>query len=547
MGADLPTPPTVIKDRDASVHTVQENTLEIPFDPFDPEVATWFDQSAGMRPLTHGNKVTTMVSGPEAFTSMVQAITTANSSGHYIYMLNWFIDLEFALGVSIPGVSADKRLLDLLFAADKKGVEFRGMFWDQVGFQNTRAVDTLNNKTLFSHAVAILDNNTLNAFPAVLNLDVFIAQFLPGSHHQKVLVVKGSEGLIAFVGGVDWNPDRINNLRTGSFSGQAGSPLHDVHCRIEGPAAKQVLKVFIDRWDDHPDTRNFLGMLKFGTLLGSSEPDPPDKGVSHIQIGCTFGNGNEPPGGIKNVNGGRFYTFAPQGERTAERLIIQAISRARRFIYVEDQYMVSIHAAQAFNKALASIEKLIILIPHSDISDHPHVWKMRKDFMRAMFKGLSAKNKKKAVVCYRKEFGDATDRHRATLSHDIERSYVHAKMMIMDDKFAVIGSANCGRRSYTHDSEIVAGIFDESQDDPGRSHVAHDLRIALWARHLALPPDQVFDPIGAAVHWFHPEKSGGVDIYDPGAGTDADSLLNRNASEAQAEPYGGIPGRELNP
>ena len=45
-------------------------------------------------------------------------------------------------------------------------------------------------------------------------------------------------------------------------------------------------------------------------------------------------------------------------------------------------------------------------------------------------------------------------------------TYVHSKIWIMDDRFAVIGSSNCNNRGYNHDSEVVAGIYDESQDTP---------------------------------------------------------------------------------
>ena len=44
-------------------------------------------------------------------------------------------------------------------------------------------------------------------------------------------------------------------------------------------------------------------------------------------------------------------------------------------------------------------------------------------------------------------------------------SYVHAKVWIFDDQFAVIASVNTNRRSWTHDSEVAAGISDEGQPD----------------------------------------------------------------------------------
>ena len=43
--------------------------------------------------------------------------------------------------------------------------------------------------------------------------------------------------------------------------------------------------------------------------------------------------------------------------------------------------------------------------------------------------------------------------------------YVHSKIYIIDDKFAIIGSANCNRRGWEQDSEVVAGIYEESSDE----------------------------------------------------------------------------------
>jgi hypothetical protein len=39
------------------------------------------------------------------------------------------------------------------------------------------------------------------------------------------------------------------------------------------------------------------------------------------------------------------------------------------------------------------------------------------------------------------------------------------------------------RRSWTHDSEIVAGIYDESADDHASYTFAHRIRIRLWTEH----------------------------------------------------------------
>jgi phospholipase D1/2 len=78
--------------------------------------------------------------------------------------------------------------------------------------------------------------------------------------------------------------------------------------------------------------------------------------------------------------------------------------------------------------------------------------------------------------------------------------YVHSKLMLVDDRVAVIGSANLNDRSLlgSRDSEIAAVIEDErfvpgAMD--GRSWRAgrftQSLRLALWAEHLGLKESEV--------------------------------------------------------
>ena len=64
---------------------------------------------------------------------------------------------------------------------------------------------------------------------------------------------------------------------------------------------------------------------------------------------------------------------------------------------------------------------------------------------------------------------------------------------------------NCNQRSWTHDSEVTAGIFDESHDDKMTLHFAHRLRIKLWAEHLRMDnPDghaELWDGVASATLW----------------------------------------------
>jgi phosphatidylserine/phosphatidylglycerophosphate/cardiolipin synthase-like enzyme len=74
--------------------------------------------------------------------------------------------------------------------------------------------------------------------------------------------------------------------------------------------------------------------------------------------------------------------------------------------------------------------------------------------------------------------------------------YVHAKTVIIDDVWAMVGSANLNRRSWTHDSEVACAVVDQERDarpptDPGglgdgARVFARELRLRLWREHLGL-------------------------------------------------------------
>jgi phosphatidylserine/phosphatidylglycerophosphate/cardiolipin synthase-like enzyme len=72
--------------------------------------------------------------------------------------------------------------------------------------------------------------------------------------------------------------------------------------------------------------------------------------------------------------------------------------------------------------------------------------------------------------------------------------YVHAKVCVIDDVWASVGSDNFNRRSWTHDSELSCAVLDSERDereprDPaglgdGARVFPRDLRLTLLREHL---------------------------------------------------------------
>jgi phosphatidylserine/phosphatidylglycerophosphate/cardiolipin synthase-like enzyme len=150
---------------------------------------------------------------------------------------------------------------------------------------------------------------------------------------------------------------------------------------------------------------------------------------------------------------------------------LHAISQARRFIYIEDQYLTNLEISQALARVLPNIQHLTILIPHSNLISPKECPQWHHAMRRRFIAPLKAAGGGKVGVYYLNPPGNF-------------KTYVHAKTWVIDDEFAIIGSANLNFRGYTHDSEVAAGIY-----DPGNHSLVKDLRIALWAEHLKINKD----------------------------------------------------------
>ena len=81
--------------------------------------------------------------------------------------------------------------------------------------------------------------------------------------------------------------------------------------------------------------------------------------------------------------------------------------------------------------------------------------------------------------------------------------YVHAKVCVIDDVWASVGSDNINRRSWTHDSELSCAVLDEAPDPrhprvvdrfgAGARVFARELRLSLAREHLDRRPGDEAD------------------------------------------------------
>jgi phosphatidylserine/phosphatidylglycerophosphate/cardiolipin synthase-like enzyme len=518
---DPPEPPAALVGRTAWVAiqvsgaTPVGNLLKIPGDRRKDDQARWFgagtdDVGRPMNPARAGNEVKYLIDGKQAFEEMARVMLQARARGDFIYLANWWFT-----GAILPLAGSSQTLDGILRDAARAGVLIRALFWDQqFSTQNSQGARDIN---ALATGGAVLDDVGNESLP-IINLPYHV-----GSQHQKILCVQADGVLTAFVGGVDWNPDRIEFHGGGSSSGGAGDPLHDVHCRIRGPAARDVVQTFLDRWNDSSRRRDLPPAKQ--TVITPALPAPVagPEGRHVVQIGRTFGTYG--------------YGFAPRGEHTAGELILRAIRNARRFIYTEDQYFVgNDQVRSALAAALPRIQHFTAVITPQEASDLPEGGSHRRDFIQFL-RGIG---------------GDKVRIFALDPPHAIH-TYVHAKIWIIDDEFVSIGTVNCNRRGYTHDSEIVAGLYETSSDERLMLRLAHWLRIKLWAEHFGFRPWQftpdrapseaellayaeLADGVASAVHFRVPPAGARIKVYDEfGAGVGhaptVDSLLWENFAD----------------
>jgi phosphatidylserine/phosphatidylglycerophosphate/cardiolipin synthase-like enzyme len=522
---------------------------------FEPSHPLWMPDA---RP---GNEVKLLLNGQETYREMINALDPSPRKwgpDSFIYLSNWIVYDDFNLDrdpkyrfVSTPGTT----LRDCLRRASEKHVMIRALFWDRVfgsgsTHQNDGPRDFINS---LRTGHAILDGRVINT--------VFGDTYDKGSHHQKLMLVNGPEGLVAFAGGVDFHPNRVFQHGDpldvppgGDYKAldDKSAPLLDVHVRIRGPAAYDLLDVFLRRYADHPTAaghevyapyRDYKPLpngrvtVRVCTTYGD-KPIRDDTNVRPTErtLQLLEGPQTEKPFRQTNVvtikqdGGGRLrgiqpYSFAPRGRQSGRAQLLFAISSARKYIYFEDQYMVGQEIAEAIRDVVdAHGVKVIGVIPHQSISgdfDQETLGYFRADRGRAVL--ASARLTRVIRVIYGTSADPNTRRFLFSplqqLKPDPRGSiyqYVHSKVFIMDDAFCTIGSMNFNQRSTTHDSELSLGFHEPNPTGDG---FAKRVRLRLWHQLLRLPESEqhlVDDPLSCIAKVWNKVEPSPVEIKSPG-------------------------------
>jgi phosphatidylserine/phosphatidylglycerophosphate/cardiolipin synthase-like enzyme len=186
------------------------------------------------------------------------------------------------------------------------------------------------------------------------------------------------------------------------------------------------------------------------------------------------------------------YPFAPEGERSIGRAYRKAVRRARKLVYVEDQYLWSENWADAMASALRGEPELhlIAVIPR---------FAERGGLISANAENIG---RHRVLETLRNAGGDRVAVYDLENAHGTP-IYIHAKVCVIDDVWMEVGSDNLNRRSWTHDSELSCAVLDTTYDereplDPAdlgdRARVLpRNTRLRLWREHLGRDDDDDVD------------------------------------------------------
>ncbi len=431
---------------------------------------------------TSGNAVYPLVHGQVYFAELLSRLNRVGA-GDLVLFTDWRGDPDQVLDASGAQVA------HALCEAAGRGAVVKGLIWrshlDRLSFSEQQ------NRHL---------GEEIEAAGGECLLDMRVRT--GGSHHQKFVVIRhpGRPELdVAFAGGIDLchsrrdGPDHEGDPQKQPMAKVYGDrpPWHDIQLMVHGPAVADIETTFRERWEDPaPLTRNPINLIserlrrddRTPSVLPEQLPDPAPAGTAHVQVLRTYPNRR------------RGYPFAPEGERSVARAYEKVVPRAERLIYIEDQYLWSREIVRCFAEALRCNQRLhlIAVLPH-----HPD-----QDGRFSMPPNLVGRQQ--ALDELR---ADAPDRVAiyGIENHASTPVYVHAKVCIIDDVWASVGSDNINRRSWTHDSELSSAVIDETRDTRapevidrfghGARVFARDLRLDLAREHLDREADDDADLI----------------------------------------------------
>lgn len=284
------------------------------------------------------------------------------------------------------------------------------------------------------------------------------------SHHQKIVVI---DERFAVCGGIDMTGARWDtrehlphDRRRRGAGRRSYGPWHDMALMMEGDVAVALADLGHKRWDH-------AGGAKIERCRPQQETAWPE------QLAAQF----------TDVEIGISRTRAEHGDcpeiTEIEDLYARQIAAAQSFIYIENQYFASRAICEALARRLAEPDPPEVIVVHPANAD---------GFIECLAMDTARAELVRAI-----EALDDDDRFRLYALYAAEDVpiYVHAKMMVVDDRLLRVGSANINNRSMGLDSECDVFIDCARPANAHACDAIRAIRLDLLAEHTGLSAEEV--------------------------------------------------------
>ncbi|MGX7952288.1 phospholipase D-like domain-containing protein [Tsuneonella sp. HG249] len=423
-----------------------------------PSDVTEFDDGStepGVWRFARVDRATVIVDAEDYFALMQRAMLKTR---HRIMLVGWDFDTRIHLAVGRRWFSRPfrrkypRRLGSFLIwlARHRKGLEIGILKWGLGVFQFvTRGYMIVDVLRMGTHKSITF--NFDNHHPVGC------------SHHQKIAVL---DDKLAVCGGIDMTMDRWDtrqhqehDRRRRRPHGRKYRPWHDATMMMEGEAARQLGLLSRERWKRAGGEA--LGSVK---IPGESLwPDDFPVQFENVEIGISRTSAE--------------YDGQPE-VREVERLLLDQIASAKRFIYSENQYFTSPRIAEAISARLQEDDPPEFVLVQPDAADGWLEQQAMDHARNCLLHSIEQIDHKKRFGLFVPYTGES-------------KIYVHAKLTIFDDQILRIGSANWNNRSMGLDSEC--DVFIDCAR-PGNAHACDGiaaLRRSLLAEHCGLEEAEV--------------------------------------------------------
>lgn len=307
-----------------------------------------------------------------------------------------------------------------------------------------------------------------------------------GSHHQKFVVIDGAQ---SFLGGLDlcdhrWDDPHHRNVNPLRVSrGEPHQPFHDIQAYACGhELAASLQQLFVKRWE-----------------RAGGEAPPPDALEPLADCEQLEAPAEGLPLPARSVALSRTDPYgAPCGPADCVEIRdvhVHAIQAAEHLIYLETQYFSSHVLAEAFEARMRApgrprLEIVMILNMEGETLKEQAAVGLAQAQIIGRLRQLAHETGHALGIYYTLPACDTDDPpERAT--------YIHSKLMIVDDRLLTVGSANLTNRSMSVDTELNLSVCSEQPAD-ALEHAIRKVRGVLLAEHTGGRPLE--DVFGLVAH-----------------------------------------------